>query len=98
MENNSYTPDNSDMRKLFRNLGREISMDRDHGTFSQPEAQEVSWLMSDPKTEEEIAENLYERLRSYGVRFTVHSEDADPVSFLGAYMARKRAGNESNTL
>lgn len=99
MENTSYTSrDDETPRELFRLLGQELTMDREHGTFNQPEAQEVSWLVREPKTDEEIAENLYEKLRSYGVSITIDPKEADPVSIMGAYMARKRAGNGSNTL
>lgn len=85
-------------RDLFDSVAKSITIDREIGTFDQPEAQEVSWLMKDPETVEEIAVNIYERLRAIGVTFELpkegNEEAIDGVALMGAYIARKRAMNE----
>lgn len=82
------------IRELFRMTGRSIDQDREIDTFSQPEAAEVSWLNADPQTAEEIAENLYERMRAIGVSFEANQGEIDGISLMGAYLARKGAQGE----
>lgn len=87
----------TNFREIFRDAGKSIDMDREIGTFDQPEAKEVSWLMSDPQTAEEIAENIYERLRALGIIGYEHDkDDVDGVALMGAYLARKRAQGENS--
>lgn len=83
------------IRDIFRTMGKSIDMDREINTFDQPEAQEVSWLQSNPQTAEEIAENIYERMRAVGIELTVEHEEVDSVSLMAAYVARKGAQGES---
>ncbi|MDD2326418.1 MAG: hypothetical protein PHW63_10575 [Alphaproteobacteria bacterium] len=87
-----------EMREVFRAIGKDLTNDREMGTFRQPEAAEVSWLANEPQTDEEIAENLYERLSSVGISMTFNQSDVDAVDIMGAYMARKRATSGSDAL
>lgn len=76
-------------------MGQSIDQDREIKTFNQPESREVSWLMADPQTAEEIAMNIYERMRAVGIELNYEQGEPDSVSLMGAYMARKGAQGES---
>ena len=77
-------------RDVLRKAATTLRKDREIGTFDSPRAKNIFWLAKDPKTEEDVIENIYERLRTFGYEITItHDPDlADPQSILEAGMAR----------
>lgn len=80
----------TDPRDVLREAAATLRKDRKIGTFGNPRAKNIFWLAKDPKTEEEVIENIYERLRTFGYEITItHDPDlADPQAILEAGMAR----------
>ena len=83
--------DSSVARQMFRKLGANLDSDLDHDLFSHPDALKVPWLIRRPRNNEELAENLYERLRSAGVEISLNFDVVDAESiFLAEEMKRER--------
>lgn len=88
------------IRELLKTVGESIDKDKEINTFAQPEAKDISWLAKNPRTAEEIAENIYERIRTLGFELEVVKDPSaeglksNSADLLGAYMARKRAIGE----
>lgn len=61
-----------------------MQKDIDDGLFDHPDAWQVGWLIHQPKTLEDIAENLFERLRSVGGEITLAVKDTDYASIARA--------------
>jgi hypothetical protein len=80
------------VRAMFRRLGANLDRDLSLDVFSDPDAMKVPWLIHQPKTNEELAENLFERLRGAGIEFSlnIHDVDADSV-MLAERIAQDRA-------
>lgn len=83
--------ENMEPREVFRTVADSISQDRKIKSFDQPEAKEVSWLAKEPVTDAEIAENMYERMRSMGLTISFDKDDVQAMDFMTAYIARKKA-------
>lgn len=79
-----------DARDVLREAAATLRKDREIGTFNNPRAKNIFWLAKEPKTEEEVIENIYERLRTFGYEITIthDPELADPQYILEAGMAR----------
>lgn len=77
-------------RDVLRKAATTLRKDREIGTFDSPRAKNIFWLAKDPETEEEVIENIYERLRTFGYEITIthDPELADPQYILEAGMAR----------
>lgn len=86
-----------DARDVLREAAMTLRKDREIGTFNSPLAKNIFWLAKDPKTEEEVIENIYERLRTFGYEIAItHDPDlADPQIILEAGMARIDQRNKS---
>lgn len=76
-------------RQLFRKLGDNLQKDIDDGLYDHPEAWRIGWLLNEPKTLADIAENIFERFRSAGAEFTLNLEDVDHESIMQAESFRK---------
>lgn len=82
--------DSSVARQMFRKLGANLDSDLDHDLFSHPDALKVPWLIRRPQSNEELAENLYERLRAAGVEISLNIDVVDAESiFLAEEMKRE---------
>lgn len=68
------------VRQMFRKLGTNIDDDINSGAFDHDQAHKVPWLIHQPQSLEEIAENIFERLRGVGFEFTINYEDVDTDS------------------
>ena len=77
MQDYNIKMDHGTARKAARKLGANLQKDIDDGLFDHPDAWKVGWLIHQPKTLEDIAENLFERLRSVGGEITLNVEDTD---------------------
>lgn len=79
-----------DPRDVLREAAMTLRKDREIGTFGNPRAKNIFWLAKDPKTEEEVIENIYERLRTMGYVITIthDPELADPQTILEVGLAR----------
>lgn len=87
-----------DARDVLREAATTLRKDREIGTFNNPLAKNIFWLAKNPKTEEEVIENIYERLRTMGYEITIthDPELADPQAILEVGLARvsQRLENE----
>lgn len=86
-----------DPRDVLREAATTLRKDREIGTFGSPLAKNIFWLAKNPKTEEEVIENIYERLRTMGYEITVtHNPDlADPQAILEVGLARIAQRNKN---
>lgn len=77
MQDYNIKMDHGTARKAARKLGANLQKDIDDGLFDHPDAWQVGWLIHQPKTLEDIAENLFERLRSAGGEINLNVNDTD---------------------
>lgn len=80
MQDYTIAMDHGTARKAARKLGSNLQKDIDDGLFDHPDAWKVGWLINQPKTLEDIAENLFERLRSAGGEIHLNLQDTDNES------------------
>lgn len=67
-------------RRTFQRFGASIDEDKERGLFGN---KDVSWQNAEPYTAEEIAVNLFDRMRSLiGINVGMDTEEIDPVSFM----------------
>lgn len=67
-------------RRTFQRFGASIDEDKERGLFGN---KDVSWQNAEPYTAEEIAVNLFDRMRSLiGINVGMNTEEIDPVSFM----------------
>lgn len=85
----------SDIRKIFLKIAEDIEKDRTLGTYQSRYAQDVSFLSHEPIGTKEIAENIFERLRCFGVDFYADPNSANPEDIFQLYLARKDANERS---
>lgn len=81
------------VRAMFRRLGSNLDRDIELDTFSDPDALRVPWLIRKPETNEELAENLFERLRSAGIEFSMNLEDVDTDAIMLSERIAQDSGN-----
>lgn len=84
MQDYNIKMDHGTARKAARKLGANLQKDIDDGLFDHPDAWQVGWLIHQPKTLEDIAENLFERLRSVGGEINLSVKDTDYKSIARA--------------
>ena len=84
-------------RDVLREVATTVRKDREIGTFGNPLAKNIFWLAKNPRTEEEVIENIYERLRTMGYEITIthDPELADPQAILEVGLARISQRNEN---
>lgn len=67
-------------RRTFQRFGASIDEDKERGLFGN---KDVSWQNAEPQTAEEIALNLFDRMRSLiGVNIGMNTEEIDPISLM----------------
>lgn len=67
-------------RRTFQRFGASIDEDKKRGLFGN---KDVSWQNVEPQTAEEIALNLFDRMRSLiGVNIGMNTEEIDPISLM----------------
>ena len=67
-------------RRTFQRFGASIDEDKERGLFGN---KDVSWQNVEPHTAEEIALNLFDRMRSLiGINVGMNTEELDPISFM----------------
>lgn len=67
-------------RRTFQRFGQSIDEDKERGLFGN---KDVSWQNKEPVSAEEIALNLFDRMRSLvGINVGMNTEEVDPVSLL----------------
>lgn len=85
----------SDARRIFLEIGKNISRDKKLGTYQSRYAQDVSFLSHEPIGPQEIAENIFEQLRVFGVDIYYDPDSTSPEDMLQTYLARKDANENS---
>lgn len=79
------------MRTLLRAAARSLTQDREIRSFDHPLSSSVPFLAKEPKTDEEIAENLWERIRAVGVTADLKPTDIDVNEFMAVKQIREES-------
>ena len=79
------------IRLAFRAAGESIEQDKKCRTYDLPGAKDISFLAKEPFTPQEIAECLFEQLRSAGLNFYIDETEVKPEEHMSVYMIRKLA-------
>lgn len=67
-------------RSIFRRFGKSIDEDKERGLFGN---KDISWQNKEPVSAEEIAVNLFDRMRSLiGINVGINTEEVDSVAFM----------------
>lgn len=79
------------IRLAFKAAGGAIEADKRYRTYDLPGAKDISFLAKEPFTLPEIAECLFEQLRSAGLNFYIDETEVKPEEHMSVYMIRKLA-------
>lgn len=79
------------IRRAFIAAGESIEKDKKYRTYDLPGAKDISFLAKEPFTPQEIAECLFEQLRSAGLSFYIDETEINPEEHMSVYMIRKLA-------
>lgn len=79
------------IRRAFIAAGASIERDKEYRTYDLPGAEDISFLAKEPFTPQEIAECLFEQLRSAGLNFYIDETEVKPEEHMSVYMIRKLA-------
>lgn len=79
------------IRRAFITAGESIEQDKKYRTYDLPGAKDISFLAKEPFTPPEMAECLFEQLRSAGLNFYIDETEIKPEEHMSVYMIRKLA-------
>ena len=79
------------IRRVFISAGESIEQDKEDRTYDLPGAKEISFLAKEPFSPPEIAECLFEQLRSAGLNFYIDETEVKPEEHMSVYMIRRLA-------
>lgn len=79
------------IRRAFIAAGSSIEQDKKYRTYDLSGAKDISFLAKEPFTPPEIAECLFEQLRSAGLNFYIDETEVNPEEHMSVYMIRTLA-------